>query len=75
MITEKNHKLLTSRLFVSDCTKQGLASMHIWKSLSRRSLKNISTHLFKMEILLADQGANLAGMKGYIRHKVNISDA
>ena len=25
--------------------------------------------------LLADQGANLAGMEGYIRHKVNISDA
>ena len=25
--------------------------------------------------LLADQGANLAGVEGYIRHKVNISDA
>ena len=29
MITEKNHKLLTSQLFVTDCTKKGLASMHI----------------------------------------------
>jgi hypothetical protein len=28
MITEKNHKLLTSQLFVTDCTKNGLASMH-----------------------------------------------
>ena len=27
MITEKNHKLLTSQLFVTDCTKKGLASM------------------------------------------------
>jgi hypothetical protein len=25
MITEKNHKLLTSQLFVTDCTKKGLA--------------------------------------------------
>jgi len=24
MITEKNHKLLTSQLFVTDCTKKGL---------------------------------------------------
>jgi hypothetical protein len=29
MITEKNHKLLTSQLFVTDCTKKGLASMYI----------------------------------------------
>ena len=29
MITEKNHKLLTSQLFVTDCTKKGLASMTI----------------------------------------------
>ena len=29
MITEKNHKLLTSQLFVTDCTKKGLASMGI----------------------------------------------
>jgi hypothetical protein len=29
MITEKNHKLLTSQLFVTDCTKKGLASMQI----------------------------------------------
>ena len=29
MITEKNHKLLTSQLFVTDCTKKGLASMLI----------------------------------------------
>jgi hypothetical protein len=29
MITEKNHKLLTSQLFVTDCTKKGLASMCI----------------------------------------------
>ena len=28
MITEKNHKLLTSQLFVTDCTKKGLASMY-----------------------------------------------
>jgi hypothetical protein len=28
MITEKNHKLLPSQLFVTDCTKKGLASMH-----------------------------------------------
>ena len=28
MITEKNHKLLTSRCFLTDCTKKGLASMH-----------------------------------------------
>ena len=28
MITEKNHKLLTSQLFVTDCTKKGLASMN-----------------------------------------------
>jgi hypothetical protein len=27
MITEKNHKLLTSQLFVTDCTKKGLASV------------------------------------------------
>jgi hypothetical protein len=27
MITEKNHKLLTSQLFVTDCTNKGLASM------------------------------------------------
>jgi len=27
MITEKNRKLLTSQLFVTDCTKKGLASM------------------------------------------------
>ena len=27
MITEKIHKLLTSQLFVTDCTKKGLASM------------------------------------------------
>jgi hypothetical protein len=33
MITEKNHKLLTSQLFVTDCTKQGLASM---QSYNRR---------------------------------------
>jgi hypothetical protein len=26
MITEKNNKLLTSQLFVTDCTKKGLAS-------------------------------------------------
>ena len=30
MITEKNHKLLTSQLFVTDCTKKGLASMHLY---------------------------------------------
>jgi hypothetical protein len=29
MITEKNHKLLTSQLFVTDCTKKGLASMQM----------------------------------------------
>ena len=29
MITEKNHKLLTSQLFVTDCTKKGLASMDL----------------------------------------------
>ena len=29
MITEKNHKLLTSQLFVTDCTKKGLASMRV----------------------------------------------
>ena len=29
MITEKNHKLLTSQLFVTDCTKKGLAFMYI----------------------------------------------
>ena len=29
MITEKNHKLLTSQLFVTDCTKKGLASMKV----------------------------------------------
>jgi hypothetical protein len=29
MITEKNHKLLTSQIFVTDCTKKGLASMPI----------------------------------------------
>ena len=28
MITEKNHKLLTSQLFVTDCIKEGLASMN-----------------------------------------------
>jgi hypothetical protein len=28
MITEKNHKLLTSQIFLTDCTKKGLASMH-----------------------------------------------
>ena len=28
MITEKNHKLLTSQLFVTDFTKKGLASMN-----------------------------------------------
>jgi hypothetical protein len=28
MITEKNHKLLTSQLFVTDCTKKGLASIN-----------------------------------------------
>jgi hypothetical protein len=27
MITEKNHKLLISQLFVTDCTKKGLASL------------------------------------------------
>jgi hypothetical protein len=27
MITEKNHKLLTSQIFLTDCTKKGLASM------------------------------------------------
>jgi hypothetical protein len=27
MITEKNHKLLTSQLFVTDYSKKGLASM------------------------------------------------
>ena len=27
MITEKNHKLLTSQLFVTDCTKKGLAHL------------------------------------------------
>ena len=31
MITEKNHKLLTSQLFVTDCTKKGLASMPMGK--------------------------------------------
>ena len=33
MITEKNHKLLTSQLFVTDCTKKGLASMKIMEKL------------------------------------------
>jgi len=28
MITEKNHKLLKAHIFVADCTKKGLASMH-----------------------------------------------
>ena len=28
MITEKNYKLLTSRCFLTDCTKKGLASMY-----------------------------------------------
>jgi hypothetical protein len=27
MITEKNHKLLTSQIFLTDCNKKGLASM------------------------------------------------
>ena len=31
MITEKNHKLLTSQLFVTDYTKKGLASMPLTK--------------------------------------------
>ena len=37
MITEKNHKLLTSQLFVTDCTNKGLASMQesdIWSQAS-----------------------------------------
>jgi hypothetical protein len=29
MITEKNHKLLTSQIFLTDCTKKGLASIYI----------------------------------------------
>jgi hypothetical protein len=29
MITEKNHKLLTSQIFLTDCTKKGLASMDL----------------------------------------------
>jgi hypothetical protein len=32
MITEKNHKLLTSQLFVTDCTKKGLASMYMYEN-------------------------------------------
>jgi hypothetical protein len=34
MITEKNHKLLTSQIFLTDCTKKRLASMHVLIFLS-----------------------------------------
>ena len=45
MITEKNHKLLTSQLFVTDCTKKGLASM-IMFLLLQIYLTVFSFHLF-----------------------------
>jgi hypothetical protein len=34
MITEKNHKLLTSQFFLTDCTKKGLASMQSYENIS-----------------------------------------
>ena len=43
MITEKNHKLLTSQLFVTDCTKKGLASM----PMSYDNLSSVSQNVLK----------------------------
>jgi hypothetical protein len=37
MITEKNHKLLIFQLFVTDCTKKGLASMNLPNAILRLS--------------------------------------
>ena len=38
MITEKNHKLLTSQIFLTDCTKKGLASMGESKNIRNKFL-------------------------------------
>jgi hypothetical protein len=55
MITEKNHKLLTSQLFVTDCTNKGLASMlSLDEGLNSPCDKNASTALWKREPISND---------------------
>ena len=45
MITEKNHKLLISQLFVTDCTNKGLASMDIAESSIKHHKPNQINHI------------------------------
>jgi hypothetical protein len=65
MITEKNHKLLTSQIFLTDCTKKGLASMGILnlsrlvtEEMNRKSLegdpkpRKVSNRFLKMPELI-----------------------
>ena len=41
MITEKNHKLLTSQIVLTDCTKKGLASMLLYGGVGAKSAVRI----------------------------------
>ena len=48
MITEKNHKLLTSQLFVTDCTKKGLASMDHHQVLDFSVYRNVNCSYMRL---------------------------
>ena len=51
MITEKNHKLLTSQLFVTDCTKKGLASMQALSWFCFAHIKQQIVSLFRSDLI------------------------
>jgi hypothetical protein len=58
MITEKNHKLLTSQLFVTDCTKKGLASM-VLVAVTNEILKRESSKCILDPPRVEERGARI----------------
>ena len=70
MITEKNHKLLTSPLFVTDCTKKGLASMYLMESIKRKIKKEDIYVLLFDESLIQQLKKKTAGHPSYTRIKL-----
>ena len=68
MITEKNHKLLTSQIFLTDCTKKGLASMQYQQNeqvpliLTELTKHKKKDHDMILEIqILTDRHKNMEG--------------
>jgi hypothetical protein len=55
MITEKIHKLLTSQIMITDCTKKGLASLILLADWNNSAQVEMSLHSDTLPWLCANQ--------------------